>query len=213
LVEKNITSRTLETASDINSYIGKLKDIKVDDGDSVVNDPFAFTPTARQPKKRDEKERARPPRKQEKLIPSTKAYLTGISKLDSLIQQGQVMPAGSYMLASALLLRTILELTVVRIFDTNNERNIVINDKGRTYRLSAIMKELLKRKSWFTDEAYRADLERFCDENSFQYKHIETLNRYTHGQYSMPDKETLNAIWLMIEPLVVMCCDKPMSAE
>lgn len=213
LVEKKVTSRTLETATDINGYIEELKKLKVANGDYDVNDPFAFTPTARQPKKRDDKVRSRPPRKQEKLIANTKTYSTGISKLDSLIQQGQVIPAGSYMLASALLLRTILELTVVRIFEAKNERHIAINDKGRTNRLSAIMKELVKRKSWFADEAYRADLERFCDENSSQYKHIETLNRYTHGQYSMPDKETLNAIWLMIEPLVMMCCDNSVDVK
>lgn len=206
LVNKAITSRTLDKVSDITGYINELKSFLKQNNCVDTEEPFSFTPVSSAPRRAEEPSSPRERKKQEKLIPNTKKYLTGISKLDLLIQQGQSIPAGSYLFASALLLRTILELGVVRIFELNDEQNRVLNDNGRTKGLSTIMKELLKHDSWFDDQSYLEDLKRFCDPNSSQYKHIETLNRYIHGKYSMPDKETLNSIWLIVEPLIMKCC-------
>lgn len=211
LVNKSITSRTLDKSSDIKSYISELKSFLKASNSSDSEEPFNFTPVAAAPRRAEERSSPRERRKQEKLIPNTKSYLTGISKLDLLIQQGQSIPSGSYLFASALLLRTILELSVVRIFELNEEQNKVLNDNGRTKNLSAIMKELLKHDSWFDDKSYLDDLRRFCDASSSQYEHIETLNRYIHGKYSMPDKETLNSIWLILEPLIMKCCENPLD--
>ncbi|WP_155400143.1 hypothetical protein [Aeromonas hydrophila] len=106
--------------------------------------------------------------------------------------------------AGALLLRTILELSVVRVFEVNNNKNQCINPNGRVKNLSDNLAALCKRENWFDDKVYRSDLQRFIDANSQSWVSLESLNRYAHGEFILPDREMLRSVWIITKPLVDM---------
>lgn len=159
------------------------------------------------PKKEDtDKEEPRKPRprvKSEKLIPHTMQYLTGLNKLDELIQEAQKMSVAAAPHAGGLLLRAILDLTVQRLFEIKGRLEETKNGSGRTNKLTARITRLVNTHSdWFTDVATCEKLKRFADHNSTSFVHIETLNDYVHGTYGKPTKDDLHNFWGQILPLV-----------
>lgn len=207
ILDKKLTSRTIDKTKDRDDYVDTLKNITTDDESS--DDPFAFTPGTRPPAKKDTERPTRPRTPTEKVISAAANYETGISKLDALIGQGKLIQLGQHNFAASLLLRTILELAVVRVFEINNKKQLAVNGKGRTNQLSTVLDELVKHEAWFTEKSYVDDLKKFCDKGNTQYISLETLNRYAHGPYTMPDREAVRNFWLIIEPLVAMCCKTP----
>lgn len=152
----------------------------------------------------------------ERLIPNTHKYSTGTTKLDVLIEEAQGMWIDTHKTAGALLLRTILELSVVRVFEVNNSKNQCINPNGRVKNLSDNLAALCKRENWFDDKVYRSDLQRFIDASSQSWVSLESLNRYAHGEFILPDREMLRSVWMITKPLVDMIEKstlKPESAD
>lgn len=141
----------------------------------------------------------------EMLIPKKKTYHTGLQKLDILIGEAQGIIIDMHKNASTLLLRTILELAVVRTFEINNSKQQCINQNGRTKNLSDNLNTLTKKDNWFNNKAYLSDLKKFIDSQSTNWISLESLNRYAHGEFIIPDKEMLRAVWLITEPLILMC--------
>ncbi|SFC07508.1 LysM peptidoglycan-binding domain-containing protein [Pragia fontium] len=203
IIEKKINSRVLNDKEAISSYIEKISTLLPETGENITpvsfslykgNSPPVPTP---QPKKTRSKT--------EMLIPKGKIYETGNIKLDILINEGQKIQAGKYMYSSAFLLRTILEMTILRIFESQGKLEICLNDRQRTHNLSQNIKSLTNRPQWFQNQAHLNDLLSFIAKDSPRWVSLETLNRYVHGEFTIPDKEMLTAIWLIIEPLVLMC--------
>ena len=111
------------------------------------------------------------------LIPKKKTYHTGLQKLDILIGEAQGIIIDMHKNASALLLRTILELAVVRTFEINNSKQQCINQNGRTKNLSDNLNTLTKKDNWFNNKAYLSDLKKFIDSQSTNWISLESLNR------------------------------------
>lgn len=200
-------SRTLDGNKQMENYVKELKTRCSTTPTSGTK--LLYTPQLRIRNRADEERPKRSRKPQQKLISREYRYVTGLSKLDMIIEQAQNMPAGQHPVASALLLRTILELSAVRLFDKHGEINEVVNSNGRSKNLSVILDLLVKnKKSWFSEPQYLMELERFCLGGSNQYIHMDILNRYAHGPYNLPDKDTLQSIWAIIEPLVLMCHDE-----
>lgn len=206
IINKKIDSRKLNKTSEIEKYIQSIIE-KISDEES--NDPVDFAPLVN--KNPNSKSKSQSKNKSKKivkmLIPPEKQYLTGLQKLDLLIEEAQGMMLDMHKTASALLLRTILELTTVRVFEINNNKKRCINEKnGRVKNLSDNLSALIKQNTWFQDQAYRSDLTRFISKNNSDWNSLDSLNRYAHGEYTLPDKNILQAVWLITEPLVEMCC-------
>lgn len=207
IVNKEIDSRKLNKTSDIEKYIQRIYE-EILDGES--NEPVDFSPLIN--KSSDVKSKLKTKIKSKKtvkmLIPKEKHYQTGLQKLDILIEEAQHMLLDVHKTASALLLRTILELTTVRVFDINNSKKLCINDNGRIKNLSKNLLTLTKKSEWFQDKAYLSDLVRFISPNNSDWNSLDSLNRYAHGEYTLPDKNVLQAVWLITEPLIEMCSSK-----
>jgi len=118
------------------------------------------------------------------------------------------MPASSYTVAGAMLLRVILELGTLRIFDMHGELDRAQKENGRPHELSKNLEALTKRQRWFANETTRTDIEAFIAKDNKTFLHLDRLNRYAHGKYTIPDKETLQSLWLIIEPIIDMCEEK-----
>lgn len=203
-------SRTLDGVDAREKYISCLENI-FDQSFDETNDSFVFAPFLTQQNKEGKNVEPRQPRQRktpEKLIPNNKAYVTGLHKLDIMLEKAQLFPLAAHTVAGSMLLRTILELAVVRMFELHGQLDRAINQRGRTNELSSNLKALVTRNQWFSSEQYRQDLERFSDTKNTQWVCLETLNRYVHGTYNVPDKDTLMIMWGIIEPLIEMCCEK-----
>ena len=205
IIDKRIDSRKLNKVEKIEEYINKIYDsIPNDTEDNGVVD---FGPKNTQNMNDLPINNKEPKKKKscEMLIPKKKTYHTGLQKLDILIGEAQGIIIDMHKNASALLLRTILELAVVRTFEINNSKQQCINQNGRTKNLSDNLNTLIRKDSWFNNRAYLTDLKKFIDSQSTNWISLESLNRYAHGEFIIPDKEMLRAVWLITEPLILMC--------
>lgn len=205
IIDKRIDSRKLNKVEKIEEYINKIYDsIPNDIEDNGVVD---FGPKNTQNMNDLPINNKEPKKKKscEMLIPKKKTYHTGLQKLDILIGEAQGIIIDMHKNASALLLRTILELAVVRTFEINNSKQQCINQNGRTKNLSDNLNTLTKKDNWFNNKAYLSDLKKFIDSQSTNWISLESLNRYAHGEFIIPDKEMLRAVWLITEPLILMC--------
>ncbi|KHT26582.1 ParB N-terminal domain-containing protein [Pectobacterium carotovorum] len=213
IVTKKIDSRKLNTSKQIDAYIeSEMEKIPVGIYDGSVD----FTPDNSNTKvSSDDVEISKPRRKpKETLIPKGVNYITGSDKLDILIQEAQGMLIDTYKNAAALLLRSIVEISVVRIFEIHGKKDQCLNGNGRVKNLSDNINALVKRDIWFTNKAYLADLTRFISKDSANWNSLDSLNRYAHGEYTLPDRDMLKSVWLIAKPLVTICVEhqsKPKS--
>lgn len=206
-IAENIhNSRTLNDGNHINSYINKVIDsIPEDDSDETVS----FTPINEPQDEPVEKTSKKTTKKiKETLIPKGKNYRTGSVKLNYLIEEAQGMWIDTHKTAGALLLRTILELSVVRVFELNGSKSQCLYDDHRVRNISDNIKALTNRAHWFENKAYLEDLKAFISKDSPRWNSLQSLNRYAHGEYTLPDRELLKSIWLITEPLIEMVNDK-----
>ncbi|AWQ20155.1 hypothetical protein C1N63_15705 [Pantoea ananatis] len=206
IVTKKIDSRKLNTSSQIDIYIKKEMDKISEEGQGESVDFIPNTSSLKETS--DEKEVTKTPKKQkETLIPKGIDYSTGCDKLDILIQEAQGMLIDTYKNAAALLLRSILEMAVIRIFEIHGKKEQCLNLNGRVKNLSDNINALVKRDIWFTDKAYLADLTRFISKNSTNWNSLDSLNRYAHGEYTLPDRDMLKSVWMIAKPLLIICIE------
>ena len=195
----DLTARTHENVEGRNKYI-ELLFKEMASGKKEENEYTA------QPKGEEEKKEPRKPRsikKMERLVADSIDYNTGTSKLNELIKEGQKMTVSSYPHTGGLLLRTILDLAVQRLFDINGEIAETRSNNGRTIGLTKRIKKLCDRHSdWFADRATLEKFRRFTAGDSESFIHIETLNDYAHGDYGRPTKDDLRNFWAHIGTLL-----------
>lgn len=121
------------------------------------------------------------------------------------------MLVDTYKNAAALLLRSIVELSVIRIFEINGKKDQCINGNGRTKNLSDNMNALVKRDIWFEDKSYLADLTRFISKDSASWNSLDSLNRYAHGEYTLPDRDMLIQVRTILKPLLNICSSSKLN--
>lgn len=207
LVENKVNSRSINKSEEITKYLEKVEKLIIAEDDES-NVDFSVTSENNNDKKESEKKEEKKVRKKiQTLIPKGTNYSTGSGKLDYLIEEAQGIVPHMHKCAAALMLRTIIELSIIRIFEKNNQKKFCINDNGRPKQLSQNIKELLKRDNWFNDPGHLKDLKRFTADDGTHWNSLETLNRYAHGEFTIPDKDMLHAVWLITRPLIEMCCD------
>lgn len=206
IVNKKINSRVINTADQIDKYIESVSD-QIPNGDDKNGEKVSFTPNkgADESKKLQDEPIVKIKRKKETLILKDVEYCTGSDKLDLLIQEAQGMLVDTYKNAAALLLRTIVELSVIRIFEIHGKKEQCLNGNGRTKNLSDNMNALIKRDIWFDDKSYLADLTRFISKDSASWNSLDSLNRYAHGEYTLPDRDMLIQVRTILKPLLNIC--------
>lgn len=205
IINKKIDSRKLNKTEDINNYLNGIIIPLLSENDGDDDKPVNFTPYSGSGKT-DDDDNVKPvkaKRKKQKLIDSSFNHKTGLDKLDFLIQEGQSLLIDTHKTAGALLLRTILELAVIRVFDINGNKDLCLNNKGRTNQLSANLKSLVKKEEWFKNKTYLNDLRTFIDPSCSSWQSLESLNRYAHGEFTIPDKDMLVQVWMITKPLVL----------
>lgn len=206
IVNKKINSRSLNDGDQINKYLEdifqnapKPKDENgvdfspLGEGDNTSSDPIKG-------KGNDESNR----KKKETLVSKDKKYNSGLKKLDILIEEAQGLWIDTHKTAGALLLRTILELSVVRVFDIHGFKDQCLGPNGKIKQLSENMRALVRRDDWFSNKAYLDELKRFISKDGYYWNSLESLNRYVHGEFLLPDKSMLRQVWMITEPLVEM---------
>ncbi|MCE0828212.1 DUF4145 domain-containing protein [Buttiauxella sp. A2-C2_NF] len=204
IVNKSINSRNLNTARDIEAYLDKaIKNIPDSDESDVVDFSLSKDETKLGLELTEPKVRGK--RHKETLIPNDISYFTGSDKLDLLIQEAQGMLIDTYKNAAALLLRSIVEMAIIRIFEIHDKKDQCMNGNGRVKNLSDNINALVKRDIWFEDRAYLADLTRFISKDSASWNSLDSLNRYAHGEYTLPDREMLLQVRLTLKPLLTIC--------
>lgn len=208
LVENKVNSRLINKSEEITKYLEKVEALISPQEDGSKVDFSVISENNINDNEENEKDKELKKRKKiQTLIPKGINYITGSGKLDYLIEEAQGIVPHMHKCAAALMLRTIIELSIIRIFEKHNQKNFCINDNGRYKQLSQNIKELVKRDSWFKDPAHLKDLKRFTAEDGNHWNSLETLNRYAHGEFTIPDKDMLYAVWLITRPLIEMCCD------
>ncbi|TDB45671.1 ParB N-terminal domain-containing protein [Photorhabdus luminescens] len=206
IVNKNINSRKLNDGTQINLYLEDVfSHIPQPSGVSGVEfSPLGSNSNSSMSSPEDNDTGAKKRRKKETLISKDKKYTTGLNKLDILIEEAQGLWIDTHKTAGALLLRTILELSVVRVFEIHNCKDQCLTNNGKVKQLSENMKALVRREEWFENQAYLDELKRFISKDGYYWNSLESLNRYVHGEFLLPDRNTLRQIWLITKPLVEM---------
>ncbi|MBT0360459.1 ParB N-terminal domain-containing protein [Morganella morganii] len=204
ILDKKIDSRSLNKIEEINDYLEKIMTKPLSDDDHDDDNPVNFTPSSGTNSDVDDNiKQPKIKRKKQRLIDNSIHFNTGVDKLDYLIQEGQSLWIDTHKTAGALLLRTILELAVIRVFDINKSKNLCFNPKGRTNQLSMNLKSLVKKDDWFANKTYLNDLRTFIDPNCSSWQSLESLNRYAHGEFTIPDRDMLIQVWLITKPLIL----------
>ncbi|REF27968.1 ParB-like nuclease family protein [Xenorhabdus cabanillasii] len=204
ILDKKIDSRSLNKTEDINKYLEKITLSLLNEKDDDDDNPVNFTPSSATASSVDDDVKlTKTRRKNQRLIDDSINYKTGVDKLDFLIQEGQSLWVNTHKTAGALLLRTILELAVIRVFDINKSKQLCFNPKGRTNQLSVNLKSLVKKEDWFQNKTYLNDLRTFIDPSCSSWKSLESLNRYAHGEFTIPDKDMLVQVWMITKPLIL----------
>lgn len=158
-----------------------------------------------EPEEKGEVRKPKSRKKWERLIPDSVQYNTGNKKLNDLIVEGQNMSVASSPHAAGLLLRTILDLAVQRLYDIHGKLLETKNEDGRTLGLTKRINNLLSRHAeWLADKSTCDKLKQFTAKDSSSFVHIETLNDYAHGDYGRPTKDDLRNFWARISPLLDM---------
>ncbi|CAI2448499.1 Uncharacterised protein [Serratia liquefaciens] len=210
IVKKNINSRSLNDGEQINAYLeGKFSTAPNPSNiEGVSFQPLNDYGTNNAGNQNNKASSGDKKRRKERLISIDKRYVTGLSKLDFLIEEGQGLWIDTHKTAGALLLRTILELSVVRVFEIHKCKEQCLNPNGRVKQISENMKALVRRDDWFTNKAYLDELKRFITKDNTYWNSLESLNRYVHGEFLLPDRDMLRQVWMIIEPLVEMKANK-----
>ncbi|WYD80027.1 MAG: hypothetical protein V8K32_11990 [Candidatus Electrothrix gigas] len=199
----DIAANNVDSRNNVEQREGYLKRIfnEIASGEKEENE-FAANPVP-EPEEKKEPRKPRTRKKTARLIPESMNYQTGNQKLNDLIKEGQKMTVGSYVYSGGLLLRTILDLTVQRLYDINDKLDETKKQNGRTHDLSKRLKDIYNRHGdWLPDQATCKKLERFTSGGNNAYIHLDTLNDYVHGEYGRPTKDDLRSFWSQISPLV-----------
>lgn len=206
---KDIADETITSRNDVderNKYISDIFE-KITSGKREKN-AFEAEPSEPDPDKQEPR-KPRPRRRVEKLIPDTLEFNTGSLKLNELIKEGQKMSVGAYPHAGGLLIRTILDLAVQRLYHINEALDETEDLNGLTLGLTKRINNLLSRHGdWFESRAIRKKFQRFVAKDSQSFVHIETLNDYVHGAYGQPTTEDLRNFWAQFEPLIEMILEE-----
>lgn len=206
---KDIVDEKITARNDVKERSKYISDIfeEITSGKREKN-TFEAEPSEPEPDKQEPR-KPKPRRRVEKLIPDTYKFNTGTLKLNELIEEGQKMSVGAYPHAGGLLIRTILDLAVQRLYHINDALDETKNQDGRTLGLTKRINNLLSRHGdWFESRASRNKLQRFVARDSQSFVHIETLNDYVHGAYGQPTKEDLRNFWAQFEPLIEMILEE-----
>jgi hypothetical protein len=172
------------------------------------NNAFEAEPSEPEPEKQEPR-KPKPRKRGERLIPDTLEFNTGSHKLNELIKEGQKMSVGAYPHAGGLLIRTILDLAVQRLYDINGALDETADQNGLTFGLTKRINNLHGRHgSWFESSAIRKKFQRFVANDSQSFVHIETLNDYVHGDYGRPTTDDLRNFWAQIDPLIAMILEE-----
>ena len=195
-----LTHRTHEDVKERNMYIDKI----IADCTTGKTGEFCFeAPTQEETQDKKEPRSPKPRRRWERLISETMDFNTGLYKLNELLLEGQKMHIGVYPHACALLMRTILDLSIQRLYDINGNLEETIDSDGKTKGLTKRINILTSNHStWFPNKAICDKFKRFTARDSESYIHVETLNDYVHGDYGKPTKDDLKNFWSQIEPLI-----------
>lgn len=205
IVNKKHNTRTLNKTDVLRKYVDSvLESCRIDEqGDPLIH--VIDVDAKPEPKPIPNKPTRRP---KEYLIPKGITYITGYNKLDILLAEGQKVILGTHVNMSAFLLRTIFELTIIRVFDINHKKEYCLNSNGRTKNLSINANALTRHENWFDSKpGYLDELKRFLSDDNDRWNSLETLNAYVHGEYTVPTKEMLQNTWLIIHPLIEICCE------
>lgn len=206
---KDIADETITARNDIKERRKYISDIfnEITSGKREKN-TFEAEPSEPEPDKQEPR-KPKPRKRVEKLIPDTSEFNTGSPKLNELIGEGQKMSVGAYPHAGGLLIRTILDLAVQRLYHINDALEETRDQYGRTLGLTKRINNLLSRHGdWLESKAIHNKLQRFVARDSQSFVHIETLNDYVHGDYGQPTKEDLRNFWAQFEPLIEMILEE-----
>lgn len=206
---KDIADETISSRNDVKERSKYISDIfeEITSGKREKN-TFEAEPSEPEPEKQEPR-KPKPRRRVEKLIPDTLDFNTGSPKLDELIIEGQKMTVGAYPYSGGLLIRTILDLAVQRLYHINDALDETKDQNGRTFGLTKRISNLLGRHGdWFENSAIRTKFQRFVARDSQSFVHIETLNDYVHGGYGQPTTEDLRNFWAQFEPLIEMILEE-----
>lgn len=206
---RDIENETITARNDVDErkkYICKI----FEEITSGVKEKNIFEASqAENEQEKHEPRKPKPRKRVEKLIADTSVFNTGLPKLNELIIEGQKMSVGAYPNASGLLIRTILDLAVQRLYDINGALHETIGLNGHTIGLTKRINKLhTNHADWFTSDAICNKFKRFVARDSESFVHIETLNDYAHGDYGRPTTDDLRNFWSQIEPLIEMILEE-----
>ncbi|MBA3008140.1 MAG: hypothetical protein KKB91_09250 [Proteobacteria bacterium] len=206
---KDIADETITSRNEVDERKKYISDIfeEITSGKKEEN-TFEAEQSESEPDKQEPR-KPKPRKRVEKLIADTLDFNTGSLKLNELIKEGQKMSVGVYPNAGGLLIRTILDLAVQRLYDINGAISETVDQNGLTLGLTKRINNLHGRHGdWFESTAIRKKFQRFVAHDSQSFVHIETLNDYVHGDYGRPTTDDLRNFWSQIEPLIEMILEE-----
>lgn len=147
------------------------------------------------------------PKERHTLIPQAFDFLDDSSKLSKLLTEGQDIRPNRYPLASAHLLRSILEHATYRVFWANKSGEEMFEEKsiGGRAGLSRLLNKLKDSKKLVPDGQLRRAIVQFLDTKV--YHGIDNLNYGVHNEYITLTAEELRAYWPFIEKIVRLALD------
>ena len=202
ILSGDVNSRRLNTATDIGKYFDNLPpELQRHPDTQVAPRQFRHVTLASHSKTPPPKSppRTRPaPRRRETLAPKNHPFdLTSSTKLSRLVREAGMLNATRFPLASAGLLRAIIELAV---HDYLNGNNLPFEIEAALTKKADIV---LKHMS--STGTPSQDLRPFRSRLLAPQSHcsIQSLNSYIHNPYAMPRGGELRSGWESLLPLLI----------
>ena len=209
LLAGDTNTRTLHSSKQIDQYFSGLPlELHPADGEKEVHPGRAFkdvnlgSPPKKPPPSKPpvRKKRVPPPRRM--LAPPTHEFDTsGSAKFGDLVREASGMNIHKFPLASAFLLRAVVEMTVNRYL---GENGLPLGAKGNEFKLSRKADDALKHIVG-NRKLRRSELQPFRSRllGSSSPCSIQSLNGFVHNDHALPTAEHLRVAWEAAVPLFV----------
>lgn len=207
--DEKLTSRALNDTGGRKIYFDGLKKrclIWDGEGGGSVR-PKSPQREATPSKKPTPEPKPKKPRERHTLVPQSFEFSDDSSKLSRLLLEGQEIRPNSFPLASAHVLRSILEHATYRVFWANQSGEEMFEETaiGGRAGLSKLLNKLKDSKRLVPDAQLRKAIVQFL--NTKVYHGIDNLNFGVHNEYITLTAEELRAYWPFVEKIVRLALD------
>jgi len=206
----DINTRSLNTAQDIKKYLATFGDAKPDlakkgrfEISQLAKGSTRLKPAAKRPAAKK-----KTPRPSQSVIPTIIKCSCASKRINDVFAELKRLRLDRYPNASAVLLRTLIDLCVCNYLENTKEmKNLLAKHQGKGKKkdwapsLHQMLNYLLNEVDCGLEGAAHTALQTFNTARRTTLC-LDGLDKFTHNRYTPPEPDGLRNMWTMVEPLM-----------